>query len=216
LAAAWLGLVVAGCVTSESSFDGVEGITPVPAYEASVTDVQPHDGGEDAEAQADDGPADAGEEPSADVQEEPAPTCTAQVLCPDGKNIGNISADTQAQKVTVDGTVSEWLLVRALEDDSGLTAVDLSVRFTLNSPPDANFDLYVYMAGTAQQTDIECATLTKSSTNATGSDVVLLTWPDKQGLGGQEDGRNISVEIRWVSGACPPASGWSLLVEGNQ
>lgn len=207
-----------GCVTSEGEFDGVEGIgqpgpdTGTPQKDSGAEDTAQPDADASTEA-----PPDTNTPDSLDAPAEEAPlSCDPTALCPDLESIGSVSGDTDSPSITANGTRSKWLKVRVTEDDSGLTAVALSATLTLDSPAGSNFDLYVYVANTAQQTDIECTKLTKASTNASGADVVSIGWPDKQGVGGLEDGRNVTVEIRFAGGTCPDTAPWSLLVEGNK
>lgn len=136
-------------------------------------------------------------------------TSTAEIM-------SAISGDTGGTASSF-GTDNKFLRIRVSEDDSSVfSSKDLRARFTLTSTG-TNFDLYVYMGKTAGDGGgVECTTLRSSSTEALGTpDVVALTWNDNRPIGGHDDTRWITVEVRAAETSCSGAS-WTLTVEGNK
>jgi hypothetical protein len=128
----------------------------------------------------------------------------------------SISGD-KGGTATSSGTDSKFLRIRVSEDDSSLlSSKDLKARITLTSTG-GNFDLYVYRGNTVGDGGgVECTTVTSSSTEAAGSpDVVALTWNDNRPVGGHDDTRLLTIEVRAADSSCAGAS-WSLTVEGNK
>jgi hypothetical protein len=146
----------------------------------------------------------------------PCTTLTSADCASSITDLGSVSGDKGSGTKTASGSDSKFLRVRVTEDDSSLlSSVDLRVRVTL-SPSKGNFDLYLY-EGTASGDGggVECTTVKASSTNATGDDAVSLKWGDNRPIGGFDDSRVISIEVRATDTVCADAS-WSLLVEGNK
>lgn len=136
-------------------------------------------------------------------------TATAEIM-------SAISGDTGGTASSF-GTDNKFLRIRVSEDDSGLfSGKDLRARFTLTSTG-TNFDLYVYMGKTAGDGGgVECTTVKSSSAEPMGTpDVVALTWADNRPIGGHDDTRWITVEVRAAETSCSGAS-WTLTVEGNK
>lgn len=147
-------------------------------------------------------------------------TCiTADVsLCSSATTMGGVSGDTGAVTKTATGSNGQWLVVTITEDDSSLfTSKDLKVQITLDSPTGENFDLYVYEGKTvADGGGIECSTVAGSSTLSSSSDVVNLGWSDKRPIGGSDDTRTISIEVRPAGEPCDPSATWTVTVAGNK
>lgn len=131
-------------------------------------------------------------------------------------DLGSLSGDKGSGVKTGSGSDSQWFHVFVSEDDSSLlTSVDLRARITL-SPTKGNFDLYVYRGkAVADGGAIECSTVSNSSTNPTGADTIAMKWADNRPIGGSDDGRTLSIEVRATDAMCTDAS-WTLTVEGNK
>lgn len=131
-------------------------------------------------------------------------------------DLGSVSGDKGANVKTASGSDSQWFHVRVTEDDASLlSSVDLRARITL-APSAGNFDLYVYKGKTvADGGGIECSTVYLSSTNPTGDDVLSAKWNDNRPIGGSDDTRTLSIEVRATDAICTGAS-WTLKVEGNK
>ncbi|MBI4511750.1 MAG: hypothetical protein HY698_19105 [Deltaproteobacteria bacterium] len=176
--------------------------------DARVADARaavPDSGGRpDAGQVADAGPADAS-----------AARCDFASKCPTVRELGMISGDTGTGSLKASGTRSEWLLMRLTEDDgSFLEGVDVKGKFTLTSPTGANYDLFLYVASSDETTDVECENSQYSSSSAGSKDEISVAWSDNRPIGGADDSRNITVEVRHVSGTCTGGA-WSLQIEGN-
>jgi hypothetical protein len=132
-------------------------------------------------------------------------------------DLGSVSGDKNADVKTATGTDNQFLRVKVTEDDSSiLSSKDLHVRVTLSSTDPANFDLYVYLGSTkADGGSIECTSVKDSSTVSGSDDVIEETWTDNHPIGGSDDTRYVTIEVRSATPTCSGAS-WSLTVEGNK
>lgn len=140
--------------------------------------------------------------------------CGAKNTCATARDLGAVSGDNNADQVMASGSVGEWLSVRVRED-STVAGASLRARFSLVSPPGANFDLFV--SYDALRDVVRCAPPpTLSSTQQAGiSDAVSAVWGEGAVPNGSDDSRTLRVEVRHVSGDCPPGAQWTLLVQGN-
>lgn len=132
-------------------------------------------------------------------------------------NLGSVSGDKNADVKTATGTDNKFFRVKVSEDDSSLTSSkDLHVRVTLSSTDPANFDLYVYLGSTfADGGSTECSSVKDSSTVSGSDDVIEESWKDNHPIGGSDDTRYMTIEVRSATPTCTGAS-WSLKVEGNK
>ena len=155
-----------------------------------------------------------------DVGTDTGSTCiTADAaLCSSATTMGGVSGDTGSDTKTATGTNGQWLVVTVSENDSSLfSSKDLKVKITLDSPSGENFDLYVYEGKTvADGGGIECSTVAGSSTLSSSSDVVSLGWSDKRPIGGSDDTRTLSIEVRPAGEPCDPSATWTVTVAGNK
>ncbi len=141
--------------------------------------------------------------------------CDAPTTCPTVRDMRTISGDETGPSVAARGYRSEWLKIRVTENNDSMTSRPaMRAKYTLISPPDANFDLYVYMASKNEQTLIECNNVTNSSTSTSPTDIAYTELGD--GTFSSDESRNITIEVRFVSGTCRPDAEWNLLVEGNK
>jgi hypothetical protein len=147
-------------------------------------------------------------------------TCTVAdvTMCASSTAMGSVSGDTGAGVKTATGSNGQWLKIDVTEDDSSIfSSKDLKVKITLDSPTGENFDLYVYEG--KEKGDgggIECTLVAGSSTLSSSSDVVSLGWADNHPVGGHDDSRTLSIEVRPAGEPCDPTATWSLKVEGNK
>lgn len=134
--------------------------------------------------------------------------------CQTARDIGTLSGDTGAQTLTTTGTCSEWISLRATEDDSGPIGVPMKVKLTLQSQGH-NFDLYVYFD--AVRDVVSCdSPAAKSETLGTVDEVIPLTWGEGTVANGSDDSRTIRIAVQSGDGPCPPGSGWTLKAEGHR
>lgn len=136
--------------------------------------------------------------------------------CTSAMSLGSISGDTGSGVRTATGTTSKFLRITVTEDDSSVfSSKDPRARITLSSTG-GNFDLYTYLGKSKDDGGgVECSTIRASSTNPTGDDVVALQWNDNRPIGGHDDTRVISIEVRATMPDCAGAS-WTLTVAGNK
>ncbi len=99
------------------------------------------------------------------------------------------------------GRTSRWIKGRAKECSSCCT--DVQARVTLLSPPDANYDLYVYSS---------CGNLIGSQTAGAGQSEALAVYVSDDCLNG-DSSFDYWVEVRYQSGAS--CDEWSLTLEGR-
>jgi hypothetical protein len=215
-----------GCAFGTESDLGVSGLQALPAEagnddEASTTRLPPstEDAGEpktdggaasdggDGGGSADAGKADAGADAG-------SASCASPNACVGATDLGSISGDTGAGVKTAQGSGSQWFKIRISEDDSGVLGTSLLAKAQLTSPPGTNFDLHMYVASNSGGATVECSSVTKSSTT-TGADSATAQWGEGALPNGGDDGRNVTVEVRWVSGTCTPSAKWTLTVRGN-
>jgi len=145
-------------------------------------------------------------------------TLTAADCLSSATSLGSISGDTGSPSKTLSGSDSQWARITITEDDSSLlSSKDLKVTVTLDSPSPENFDLFVY-EGKAKGDGggIECSSVSGSSTSVTTFDSVSLSWKDNRPIGGFDDTKTLSIEVRAISLTCDPSLSWSLKVEGNK
>jgi hypothetical protein len=135
--------------------------------------------------------------------------------CQSARDLGGIAADQGDATVSTQGTCTEWVKIRAEEKTAGLIAATMKLQFTLTSPSQANFDLYVHVNKDADV--LECSTVTGKSEEPSGrSDVVKVNWGEYYTGNQSPDGRTVSILVKSKTGACDPAKTWNLVIQGNQ
>lgn len=138
------------------------------------------------------------------------------------KEIGHIAGDHGSEALTATGTCSDAVQFMVTESEGGLSRIPVKFRATLTSPPDDDFDLFVYESN--DKIDpfrtrgpggrVTCGLSTARSEAPEGEvDVVTRAWGDESYMK-VDDARWITVEVRSKSGACA-SSPWELRVEGN-
>jgi RNA polymerase subunit RPABC4/transcription elongation factor Spt4 len=211
------GMVWAGCATS-GVVDATDDAGGLPDDDAG--DVPVVDAGKDhatAAFDADPGPG----FDAAPVDANPDPgeggtaSCVAPNTCLNADDIGTVSGDTASPAVSASGFSSKWMKVLVTENDSSAIGKKLNVAVSLVSPPGANFDLFLYVNTGGTITDRACSTVSAQSTNASGADTASLNWGEGTVANNKDDGRIVSVEVRYISGTCAPGSKWTLTVTGN-
>ncbi len=212
----------------DSSDAGVS--TPEPRPDSSARPVPvpnpgvPRDASDDRASGSDDGSAtdarrdtepDTGPAPPSDGSTpDPVVTCEAPTRCSAAQEIGTISGDVSGRPLSVTGYQSAWLKVWVTEDDMGLLLRLLRIDVVLASPPGMNFDLYLYYPASisASPGAVECSRYLGSSASSGGQDSSFVWWPDTL-LGGGDDSRYVTIEVRHKSGKCDPNARWTLTVE---
>lgn len=139
--------------------------------------------------------------------------CASPNTCVGSTDLGTISGDTGAGVKTAQGSGSQWFKVRVTEDDSNVFGLSLLAKAELTSPPGTNFDVFVYVAGSSSAT--ECSAVSASGTSSAALDTAKAEWGEGTISNGSSDDRNVTVEVRWISGTCSPTAKWTLNVRGN-
>jgi hypothetical protein len=151
---------------------------------------------------------------SAPVKTVPDGATPPSNTCQTARDIGTLSGDTGAQTLTANGTCSEWISLRATEDNSGAIGAPMKVKLTLQSHGH-NFDLYAYF--NAVRDVVSCdSPAAKSETLGTVDEVIPLMWGEGSVANGSDDSRTIRLAIQSGDGPCPAGSGWTLKAEGNR
>jgi len=143
----------------------------------------------------------------------PLASCTSPNACLTATDLLSVSGDKNADVKVLQGAGSQWIKVRVTEDDNSVFGTELRAKFELQSPTGTNYDLFVYRAGGSSGQ--ECSAVTTSSTSTGGFDTASMSWGEGTISNGSNDDRDVSIEVRWVSGSCAPASKWTLTVRGN-
>lgn len=143
----------------------------------------------------------------------PAELCTSSATCQAAMSLAGVSGDTGAGMVTASGYQAAWFRVRVTEDDSGIAGVKLKVTTRLTSPASSNYDVFVYV-NTGSDV-IECTTPSGTATTTGTTDEIKLQWGEGTLANGNDDSRNVSIEVRPISGSCSAAQPWQLVVLGN-
>lgn len=197
-----ISVVVSACVTESEHKGGLAG-TGAPAekvQDVKASDPSPSDN--DAGTSDD---VDA----SSSVPDQPTTTCE------DAHDLGAIAGDADGAQVSRRGTCSEWLRIQVNETNSLPLANPMRLKATLFSPPDVDFDLFVYV--NKDQNSVECTKLAdKSELPANRSDVVSLRWGEEYTGNNSDDQRPVSIEIRAKDPASCGKDSWLLVVEGNR
>ncbi len=224
IAAFALGIVLAGCAVGTTEVTGDPGTgdddsgasgdaTTTHADSGHADAGSPGtDGGVDTDsASGDGGSMDSG---GTDGGTSTIP-CDSPNACASATGIGSLSGDTSSADVTTSGTTSKWFTLTTTENDSSPFATPMKLSVTLTSPSAENFDLYVYLPGSAGP--VECSTVKGSSTNGTGqADTVSFQWGESGTLAnGSDDGRTITIEVRAASTPCDSSAVWSLTAHGH-
>jgi len=143
----------------------------------------------------------------------PASMCASSATCAAAMDLGSVSGDTGAGMITASGYQAAWYRVRVTEDDSSVIGAKLHVTARLTSPAGTNYDVYLYVNEGSDV--VECTTVSGSGT-ATGTlDSASISWGEGTISNGTDDSRNVSIEIRPVSGPCSASQPFQLLVLGN-
>lgn len=140
----------------------------------------------------------------------PNNSCVSAATCQTAQLLGAVSGDTNNDKLTSAGTQSAWFRVLVTEDEHGFGGVSLRVAARIVSPPGADFDVFVYL--NPAQKVVEC---NNQFGQRTSGDEVKAEWGESTFANNNDDGRDVSIEVRPVSGSCSGSQMWQLEVEGD-
>jgi hypothetical protein len=144
--------------------------------------------------------------------EPPVDLCLATQTCQTAPPLGQVSGDTGSQRQMAMGYQSAWFRVRVTEDSS--SATPMSVTAKLTSPAGVAFDVFIYL--NANQDSVECSTIVGNKITSGTVKQTRDIWGDDGILGnGVSDSRDVTVEVRHVSGTCASGAMWQLEIIGN-
>jgi hypothetical protein len=140
-------------------------------------------------------------------------SCMAAVTCQDAMALGNVSGDTGNDQLSTTGFQSAWIRVRVTEDDSNPFGVKLSITAKLTSPASTKFDLFMYV--NSGNDVIECTKTSGTATTNGNTETLRIDWGEGTFSNGNDDSRNVSVEVRGPASGCSAAATWQLELDGD-
>ncbi|MBK8238745.1 MAG: hypothetical protein IPK74_24730 [Deltaproteobacteria bacterium] len=141
------------------------------------------------------------------------PSCPQLATCATATVIGQVSGDAASPLLGAEGSEPTWISLQVTEDNDALTGEAVSFTATLDSPPGADFDLFVYRGAAGGSTG--CGGVAQQSTSAGPSDVVHMSWGEAGVANGIDDRAWVAIEIRPKADACDGLATWVLTVEGD-
>ena len=139
--------------------------------------------------------------------------CPSPATCPTAMMLGSVSGDTGNMKLSAMGHQSAWFRVRVTEDDSAVGGLSLRAAAKLTSPAAVDFDVFVYV-NTGSDV-VECSTTVGTTTTTGTVNETRAEWGEGGIANGADDGREVSIEVRPISGTCAITQTWQLELEGN-
>ena len=124
--------------------------------------------------------------------------------CSSPTNLGSLCGDASSANLLSSGCGDAWYAFELSECELSPPNEfnDLTLKITLNSPADVNYDLLLY--------DVQCGTSIALSKNLTGTDEITFSITDEENI---DDSKQFYIEIRKVSGNL--STNWDLTIEGN-
>lgn len=141
------------------------------------------------------------------------PSCQSPDACTTAITLGTISGDTGNQTLTASGSRAAWYRVRVTENDTDLDGVPMHVLARLTQSAGANFDVRIYV--NADTDVLECTNTTGVATTSGNVKLVRASWGEDVVTNGENDSRDVSIEVRPLSSSCSPTATWQLVIEGN-
>ncbi len=139
--------------------------------------------------------------------------CVNTGTCPSASPLGSVSGDEASSAIMAMGDEPTWVTFLVTEDDDSAFGSGMSFTVTLQSPPGADFDLYVFRG--IEGGGSGCGGFMQQSNNTGASDVVSMSWGEGGVANGSDDSAWIAVEIVAKDEVCAPPLEWSLSVQGN-
>lgn len=139
-------------------------------------------------------------------------TCQSSDACVTAITLGAVSGDTGNQTLTAQGSRAAWFRIRVTENDNTFQGIPMRVLARLTPPAGEDFEVRIYVN---PDTDIlECASTAGVATTSGTVKQVRASWGEDVVSDGEDDGRDVSIEVRPLSGSCSGAK-WQLAIEGN-
>jgi len=157
-------------------------------------------------------PVDAAGEPPGDAPS--ADTCHTSDACINAVMLGTVSGDTGHDTLAAKGTRAAWFRIRVTENDDSFEGIPLHVLARLTPPPGADFDVIVYV--NPDNDVVECTTQLGTASTSGNVKQVRTSWGEDVVTDGENDSRDVSIEIRPKSAStCSDGAQWQLAIEGN-
>lgn len=144
---------------------------------------------------------------------EPPPSCPNLVTCDTAEVLGMVSGDESSDALVAEGTEPTWITFQVTEDNDGVVGEAVTFTATLTSPASVDYDLFVYRGAVGGPTG--CNGVMDSSTSATPTDVVHMSWGEAAVANGIDDRAWVAIEIVPKDPMCADGSSWSLDVDGD-
>jgi len=138
--------------------------------------------------------------------------CTTAITCQQAVSLGSVSGDEGSPVLTTSGEEPTWVTFHVTENNRSVAGEEVSFTVTLQSPPDVDFDLYVYRGPDGGNTGCN-GTGASSVTEAVDS--VHMEWGEGLVANGSDEDAWVAVEIRAKNGMCVPGAVWSLTADGD-
>lgn len=156
---------------------------------------------------------------SADVIVPPAADASAngpKNTCETARDIGTMSGDTTGPSLSTKGSCSEWLRLRATENDNGVFGKPMKLTVTVTPPADQDVTLYAFLDPDKDVVVCLPATAVAQSAGAGGVESLELSWGEGSVANGNDDGRTVGLLVFQQGAGCSGDETWSLVVDGNR
>ena len=147
--------------------------------------------------------------PTVDASSAPTNTCET------AKDMGTLSGDTASPSLSAKGTCSEWLKLRATEDDNSVFGKQLKLAIKLTPPANQDLDLFAFFDPAKDVTSCAAPFATSQNPGAGVAESIALAWGEGAVANGADEGRTVNVLVLYASGSCSSGEQWSLTVDGN-
>lgn len=140
--------------------------------------------------------------------------CAAVNTCATAQSLGSMSGDTNKETKSTNGTGSTWLTLRVTEDNHSPLGEALELKLSLEVPAGEDLDLYAYVDVAADSTPCGLAPFAKGDSGGQGmNELLTVKWGDGLTGSGNDDGRDVAIEIVHKSGDC--SAPWKLNLASN-
>ena len=139
--------------------------------------------------------------------------CDSTDSCAIATSLGTVSGDTSQQPLTARGYRAAWFRVRVTENDTTVTGHALQVLAKLTPPTGADFEVVLHVNVASDV--LECTTPLGVATTSGTMKQVRASWGEDVVADGIDNGRDVSIEVRPISGTCTAGATWQLSIEGN-
>ncbi len=147
--------------------------------------------------------------PTTDASNAPTNTCET------AREIGTVSGDVSGPSVSTQGTCSEWVSLRATENDDGVFAASMKLKVTLTPPAGEDLDLFAFLNPDKDVVSCTTAFAAAETRTAGASESLSLTWGEGSVANGKDDGRTVGLLVFHPGPNCAGTGKWTLAIDGN-